>query len=520
MIAEPGDGWVRLSPRKLLLDPVKTIGQFLVPALIAIVGISSGDSTGRFWPFILPALLIGPIVFGLLPWFTTHYRRTETQFQLRSGWLNKKQSTAPLDRIRSVDLEASLLHRILGLEKVQIGTGVDDERITLDALAREEARALRHSLLTRSVAAEPSADLDPSADLGDSSSVPAATTGGTPGAAPAATVSADPPQVLADIDWSWLRFAPFSLARLVLLASALGVLSQFADELPIWDEDTARSAWDWLTSFAIIVVVTVLFVGGLVGWVVVAVTGYVVQWWDFRLSRERESLHLTSGLFTTRSVTVDETKVRGVEMSEPVLLRVVGGAELSTLATGLESGTQQVLPPCPRDVALSVGSEIVGHDHPLTVPLTSHGPRARRRSWLQHADFAFIVPLGLIWPFWRFDLSWAWWAVIAVVFVLLGVVMGESSYRHLGHALTDDHLVAGSGTTARVRTVLETEGIIGWVIEQSWWQRRIGLAQLIATTAAGAERVVVRDIAIDRAVALADAATPGLLSPFLSETGR
>jgi len=51
--------------------------------------------------------------------------------------------------VRSVDLEASLLHRILGLQKVQIGTGVDDDRITLDALATADAQALRTTLLTR-----------------------------------------------------------------------------------------------------------------------------------------------------------------------------------------------------------------------------------------------------------------------------------------------------------------------------------------------------------------------------------
>ncbi len=34
MIPPPGDGWARLDPRKLLLDPVKVVGQFLVPAVI------------------------------------------------------------------------------------------------------------------------------------------------------------------------------------------------------------------------------------------------------------------------------------------------------------------------------------------------------------------------------------------------------------------------------------------------------------------------------------------------------
>ena len=57
--------------------------------------------------------------------------------------------------------------------------------------------------------------------------------------------------------------------------------------------------------------------------------------------------------------------------------------------------------------------------------------------------------------------------------------------------------------------------MIGWVVQQSLFQRRAGLASLVATTAAGAEKVVVRDVPLGRAVALADAATPGLLTPFL-----
>src|SRR6476469_5902109 len=40
----PGEGWSRLSPRKLLLDPVKAIGQAIVPVVVALVGISQSDS--------------------------------------------------------------------------------------------------------------------------------------------------------------------------------------------------------------------------------------------------------------------------------------------------------------------------------------------------------------------------------------------------------------------------------------------------------------------------------------------
>lgn len=504
MIPAPGDGWSRLSSRKLLLDPVKAIGQAVVPVVVALVGISRSD-TGYGW-LIFPLLVVAPIVFGALPWLTTHYRLTDSQIQVRKGLLNKFTSTAPLDRVRSVDLEASLLHRVLGLQKVQVGTGVDDDRITLDALSVADAQALRTTLLRRREAV-----VVPPADA------PTTDAPSPYGAGPAPR-TVDPGQVpveLARIDWSWLRFAPFSLGRLVLLAGALGALSQFGDDLPIWNEDTARSTWDWVMQFALVAVVLVLAVAGLAIWLVVSVAGYVVQWWRFLLVREHGSLHLTSGLFTTRSITVEEAKVRGVRMTEPLLMRAVGGAELSTLATGVENGVTQVLPPCPHEVAVGIGEAVLEHRGPLTDPLVAHGPRARRRAWIRELRDALMLLVAAAVAAWWFDISWGWVTGLVVVLLLAAAAVGEASYRHLGHALDGDHLVSGSGQLARIRTVLETDGIIGWVVSQSWWQRRIGLADLVATTAAGNERVLVRDVRLDVGVALADAATPGLLTDFV-----
>ena len=58
--------------------------------------------------------------------------------------------------------------------------------------------------------------------------------------------------------------------------------------------------------------------------------------------------------------------------------------------------------------------------------------------------------------------------------------------------------------------------MIGWTVRATWFQRRAGLVALVATTAGGRQRVTVPDVPEDDAVALAGAATPGLLGPFTS----
>ncbi|WP_101523749.1 PH domain-containing protein [Nocardioides houyundeii] len=128
-----------------------------------------------------------------------------------------------------------------------------------------------------------------------------------------------------------------------------------------------------------------------------------------------------------------------------------------------------------------------------------------------------LVALTVLDRPWEFRDLVPGWVPLALVLgcVAVAAACAEASYAHLGNALTERHLVAGSGITARNRTVLETDGIIGWVARQSLFQRRAGLVTLIATTAAGNERVVLRDVPHDRAMALVHGCTPAPLAPFL-----
>ncbi len=513
-----GDGWQRLDVRMLLVGPVQTLRQFAFPAVIALVGISS---QGGFNLPLTALTLAVPVLLGFLPWVTTRYRMTETQFQLRKGLLNRQQVTAPLDRVRSVDLEASLMHRLLGLTKVKIGTGVDETRIELNALSTVQADELRGVLLARSRRA----DLDQSASnaapdlqfLPNGRQSVTAEYDGRQGSTPVPRPAYDAPQLLAEIDWSWLKFAPFSLSKLAIVAGAVGALAQFGDELPFLDAQHADAAWQWALGFAIPLLVLSVLLGGLAGWLVISITGYVVQWWNLRLTREHGTIRLTAGAFTTRSTSVQEARVRGVELTEPVLLRLVKGGELSTLATGVGSGgVTKVLPPCPREVCQQVGHAILHADAPLAEPLLPHGPAARRRCFVRNQWPTLIGAAASVVPTLVLDLPLWLPVLVAALLAAWGLLLATSEYRHLGHLLTDEHLTAGSGALIRRRTVLERDGIIGWVVQQSFFQRRRGLATLVATTAAGTERVEVRDLPLPRAVELAHVTTPDAVGPFLA----
>lgn len=488
--------WERLDPKMLLVGPLDAAKGFVVPIGVGLVGLGTQQPGWLLW--MAPLAVLGTLAVGALPWLTTRYQVSESQLVMTTGLVRRSRLTAPLDRIRSVDLEAPLLHRLLGLQKVQVGTGVDDSRIELDSLSREQAEELRRLLAARSAAG---AEASGSAEGWDPRDA-------TPPAA-----GPQPEQELARLDPAWARFAPFSLGRLVVVAGVLGVFTQAVTDLDI-DLSSGADTAETLLEGSLVVVGMLVVAGALVAWTLFAVAAYLIQWWDLRLTRQAGSLHLTRGLFTTTSTTIEEARIRGVRLRETALLRTVGGSELSALATGLEEPTYTVLPPAPVAVSIRVADEILADPGPVRVELGRHGPVARRRCWLRRVRILLVPLAALVAAAILF--GWSAWVPLAgaVVALLVGVLLGEAEYAHLGHALADRHLVAGAGVTSRIRTALEREGIIGWVVRQTWFQRRAGVATLVATTAAGDEQVLVRDLRLDLAVALADAATPGMLSEF------
>lgn len=147
-VARTAEEWHRLSPRMLLVNPVRALGSMLVPLLIAFF-IGRGEG-GSWWVWIAVVGGALALVAGTVSWFITRYRVTDVQLQLRTGLFSRRVLTAPLDRVRSVDIESTPVHRVLGLTTVKVGTGVDSSRIELDGLARDQAAALRTFLLSRS----------------------------------------------------------------------------------------------------------------------------------------------------------------------------------------------------------------------------------------------------------------------------------------------------------------------------------------------------------------------------------
>ena len=113
-------------------------------------------------------------------------------------------------------------------------------------------------------------------------------------------------------------------------------------------------------------------------------------------------------------------------------------------------------------------------------------PQAARRRRLARASIACGFAAALVavsFVVW----SLPWWVSATTVLataVLVGWLAVDNS-RGLGHVLTDSHVALRKGSLLPRTDVLRREGLLGWNVRRSPFQRRAGLATVVATSAGG-----------------------------------
>ena len=254
---------------------------------------------------------------------------------------------------------------------------------------------------------------------------------------------------------------------------------------------------------------------------VLAVSGYVLTYWGFRLTRHTGgTLHISRGLITARATSLEERRIRGVEIGQPLGLRLAGAARLSAATSGLgqegaRSGSDWLTPPAPAEVVDRTAVAVVGDEVAVRGSLLSHGPAARRRRFTRAILPAAVLCAATLLLTRAIDDLPTALVVAGCLPLLASPWLAADRYAALGHALTPRHLIVRSGTFSRRRVVLARDGVIGVTIRESFFQRRAGLATVTATTAVGRQHYDAIDVPAELSTGLAADLLPGPFAELL-----
>lgn len=496
--------WLRLDHRVVAMWTITMAGTAVGAGVPTLIGIAGNNSWGIALAWVVPAaiLLVAAGALGAwLYWRAVRYQVTEQRMQRRFSLVVRTRRSLARDRIRTVDLTANPLHRLLGLAALTIGTGQhhsrDGAQVKLDGLARMDAERLRGELLRH-----------------------AAATADQP-------VSQEP---IARLDWRWLAYAPVSFVAPALGAAAFGVVLRVSEWFGM-QQGVISWTLQSLGALPLVVVMLIVLAAALVIGVLGSLALWVEMWWHYRLQREHGgTLRVQRGLLTTRSLSIEERRLRGVEVVEPIGNRVVGAARVDAVATGMretrdqqQSHRKTLLPAAPRALAHRVAAQILAEPVSPTesVRLRGHpvGARGRRLRWAVGSGVvlaAVLVLLGVLLTEVLLHIAW----ISALVGLPIAVTLALEAYRNLGHGITGDYIVTRSGAMRRSTAALQRAGIIGWTAKQSIFQRRVGLITITATTAAGNGAYAAYDVDETAGLTFAEQAVPDLFTPFLERGER
>ena len=118
---DPEAPWERLSWRMLLVDPLGSLTRL---APLFLISLWLGSNRSNYWfEFIIISLVV---LAGVLRWLSTSYQVGRTHIILRKGFFSRQVVTVARNRIRSVDTESDLFHRVMRVSIVEVGTGRSD----------------------------------------------------------------------------------------------------------------------------------------------------------------------------------------------------------------------------------------------------------------------------------------------------------------------------------------------------------------------------------------------------------
>jgi putative membrane protein len=464
-----------LSPRLLAIRPLYALRQIGIPMVLVLF-----FGRGSDWSLVMVgAGLVYALAESAIHWARFTYRIDEDSLQITRGLLERRTLTIPLDRVRGVDVSATPLHRITGLAVVRVDAAAHQRKdeAVLDAVLVAEAAGLRSRLLHRGPALDHEA--------GES-----------------------PAPVLARLRPAWVLYSPLAGDSLLALAAVAWRLGTELTNgtLPLGSRQVRALIAAGLDTPLTAALLLALLVALLA---VVSTAWFAVVNWDFTLRAADGSLVSERGLLTRRSVSLERRRVRGWELLESPLERLASVGRLRAIVTGLHhrSTASVLLPIGPRDVLLEVAGRAV---FPFRAELLRHPPAALRRRlvratapWLVAAATAGLLHLP------------GWLTLALLALAVLGVPLGIDRHRALGHAGAGGLLAVREGSLRRRQAVIESRGVVGWRIHQTWFQRRAGLATLIAGVGAGRGGYPIVDVEAEEAVGFARSVTPGWLNPLL-----
>jgi putative membrane protein len=447
----------------VLLEVGRVLGRFawFVVMILVVSWLGGGrQADPATWLFFLAG---SGILVALFRYLSLRYWVDEGKLVIHSGIVSRQVRTIPLDKIQNVELRQNAIQQLAGVVDFRIETAAGPQaEAHLAVLSRDAAQRLKAEVLSGR------------------------------GAAQAGTEDAPRSSVIWQASLGDLVLLGASSNRAGAILGALaGMLFFLGQELPQYFERLQEGVEGVAGVVSPVLAGAVLLGTTLVaGWFLsIALT--VVGYFGFQVTCEPDGrLRRRYGLLSRFETVVNPARIQLLRLGASWLRRRLGFWEVAahTAGAAFEAGPgagSALLCPLLRR------SELAGFCERLLpgLELDAVAWRPVSRATIRRGFIRYMV-LCLVLVGAGTATVGPWASAALAPGGLVAWALARRRYRVLGHARHAGHLLARTGVLHRRITVVP-ESKIQWVgLDQSPFQRRLGIASMTVATAAGAAVVV------------------------------
>lgn len=447
------------------------------------------QAASRFWPLVIfivfnrgdsyMAYLFGTLlvisciqlVLSLISYFNYYFHVKGNELLIQKGVLQKTKLNIPLDRIQTINFNQNILHQILNVVSVEVDTaGSSKSELSIDALSREHAEALRNYILQKKEALNKTSAETPEEIDGETPATPAIRT-------PDKLVFSMGPVDLIKVGVSQNHIR----TALVLLGSIFGLLQFFDDVKDDWYNYVAEEVvnfqmiygWMWVFIAAIVLLVAA-FIGSMFR--------TALQYFNLKLWQTEKGFKIIAGLLNRKEQSAAHQKIQIIRWFTDPLKQIFGLFTVNLYqASSLEVSTKRSIsiPGCYEQQL----EEIISTNFPQELRQNYNEHTISPRIISRHVLYFGIVPAlaGIVFQATQAD----WQALWFLMWIPIVWLLSRRFQMRWRWWINEGTLMTRSGIIGTKHTLVHLYKTQATKISQSPYQRRHQLATLTLYTAAG-----------------------------------
>lgn len=443
------------------------ISAFAVPVVIMIYKLDYKQITVFLLCFA--GIMVISLVFGYLSYrrFTFFLDDGKQEFVIQKGIFNRTQLTIQLEKIQQVNINQSLLQKIIGIYSLHVDTaGTESKEVAIKAIDEQSAYHLKDRLLNRRTATL----IDSAIEAQEEQPAPT----------PILKISAS---TLFKVGLT----SHYGRSIALLIGFGYALFHNAKELLRAFDTDNGqvenvieKGATLFSVGLLIIIVLFVLLATNIIR--------TFIKFFDFQISKHRHSLLISSGLFSRNNTLLSPNKVQITTYSQNYFQKKFNLINLNLKQAHADKAVNQKEQ---RKSNLEVpGCSEVEKDELLKMILGQVPPKGQ----IFIPNFRFInLPIffNIILPTVVFAILWTnipelkSFYPLAIAYLIIGIFMVYVSYKRHRLTVSEDFIVKRSGIWDVKHEIIFPHKIQAVTTFQYPWHKGIDVGHLNLHTAAG-----------------------------------